>query len=430
MRNYIVEEHINYFDPEHPFTHLSYRCSAREIRDRLELKGLTLEIAKVRFDAGLNHDIRRLESLVQTGRIFEELRPAREEELRLLQSLTLENWLEAIRRIEEEQLTAETIESLPSSSVDLPLLRYMLRFPNKLYGFPGPGYDVPMYDYLLFLRLLTEALSQSDELVYDLSHLVYGGYIEAEDDQTSVEKSELDSTATLSESVIVLTEGTIDRQFLERSLNLLYPHLIDYFHFFEFDLNRDNRLGGGVGNLANLVRAFTGASVRHRILALFDNDTASKDALRNLDPSILPENIIFRYYPDLEIAADYPTFGPTGSTQMNVNGLAGSIEMYLGYDVLEGDDGQLIPVQWTGFYKRVNAYQGELMDKRAIQQRFFDKLNACERSPDKVDDYDWEGIRAILNVMRTAFQDLDSELILNSYQSLLGVDLSDGRIEA
>ena len=39
------------------------------------------------------------------------------------------------------------------------------------------------------------------------------------------------------QKVIVVTEGDTDREVLERSLRLLYPHLADYFHFFDFSLS-------------------------------------------------------------------------------------------------------------------------------------------------------------------------------------------------
>ena len=418
LRVYILEEHIDYFSDNHPFTFVEYRCTAAEARDRLELKGFTLEIARARFYAGLGLNIQLLESLIRADRVYEKLATARKDELRILRSLTIEVWLEAIVRIREEQLTKDTLEEMDSRNEDLSLVRYMLNSPNNLYGFPSPGYDIPKYDYLLFLRLVVESSSPDDELSYDLSPLVSGGYIKAEDDVVSLAESDTDTTAVFSQSVIVLTEGTTDRNFLERSLNLLYPHLAGYFHFFEFDLNHENRVSGGVGPLTNLVRAFAGASVKHRILALFDNDTAAKEALRNIDSSILPENIIFRFYPELEFAKEYPTVGPTGTTHMNVNGLAGSIEMYLGLDILQDDDGHLLPVKWTGYSKSVDAYQGELMDKRRVQERFREKLNICERFPDRLNCYDWNGIKAILQEMRTAFNSLDSDLILSSYQML------------
>ena len=151
---------------------------------------------------------------------------------------------------------------------------------------------------------------------------------------------------------------------------------------------------------------FAAASVEHRILALFDNDAAAKDVLRILKTNTLPENIKFCQYPDLAIAENYPTIGPSGRDRMNVNGLAGSIELYLGRDVLENGNGEFIPVQWTGYQRGVDAYQGEVLDKKKIQDRFSEKLKVCERSPGKIGTFDWDGIRAILDMMRAAFHSL------------------------
>ena len=239
-----------------------------------------------------------------------------------------------------------------------------------------------------------------------------------EDDLIALAEDDMDTTAFFSQKVIILTEGTTDREFLGRSLKLLHPHMAEYFHFFDFDLNRNNRQAGGVGNLANLVRGFASASVRHRILALFDNDTAAKEALRNLEPSLLSENIVVRHYPDLDIAEDYPTVGPTGKNTMNINGLAGGMEVYLGRDVLIDDNGELTPVLWTSYSRSVGAYQGELLNKTKVQDRFREKLEFCERHPDQLDSYDWAGVRAILQLVLTSFHGIDSQLISGSYQQL------------
>ena len=190
---------------------------------------------------------------------------------------------------------------------------------------------------------------------------------------------------------------------------LLYPHLAEYFHFFDFT---GRRVGGGVGELANLVRAFAAADVRHRILALFDNDTAARAALSNLDLDSLPDNIAVRHYPSLPLADDYPTLGPSGKARMDVNGLAGSIELYLGQDVLTDEDDVLSPVQWTGYVRKMGAYQGEILDKQRVHERFAAKLACCETDPEQINRCDWEGIRAILDTMRTAFHRTDAEAIL------------------
>ena len=191
----------------------------------------------------------------------------------------------------------------------------------------------------------------------------------------------------------------------------MYPHLADYFHFFDFT---GGNVPGGVGQLANLVRAFAAADVRHRILALFDNDTAAKAALSTLDLGRLPSNIAVQHYPNLPLARNYPTIGPAGEALMDVNGLAGSIEIYLGEDVLRKTNGNLSPVQWTGYDRKVHTYQGEIQDKKKVLDRFWDKLSSCESLPSQSSNHDWDGIRAIIDVMRGAFHLTDAVEILDN----------------
>ena len=60
-------------------------------------------------------------------------------------------------------------------------------------------------------------------------------------------------------------------------MQLLYPHLADYFTFMDFE---GARVGGGAGNLANIVKAFAGAGIVNKIIAIFDNDTAGEAAIQ------------------------------------------------------------------------------------------------------------------------------------------------------
>ena len=199
---------------------------------------------------------------------------------------------------------------------------------------------------------------------------------------------------------VILTEGETDRWILQRSLGILYPHLAEYFHFLELD---GAKVEGGAGQLANLVKALAGAGIKNKIIALFDNDTAADSALRSLSTATLPENIVVLKYPAIALGEDYPTLGPSGVSSMNVNGLAASIELYLGKEVLEDARGTLTPVQWKGYDPKLKKYQGEITNKAVLQDRFMRKLAACEANPSLVPQYDWEGIRSILNTIRTAF---------------------------
>ena len=62
------------------------------------------------------------------------------------------------------------------------------------------------------------------------------------------------------------------------------------------------------------------------------------------------------------------------------------------------------PVQWTGYDRKICAYQGAILDKQKVLDRFEKKLACCEARPDQITRYDWEGIEAIIGTMRRAFQ--------------------------
>src|SRR6266511_2600045 len=163
-----------------------------------------------------------------------------------------------------------------------------------------------------------------------------------------------------------LTEGRTDAQFLSAALTLLYPHLTDLVSFLDYD----HKAEGGAGALVRMVKSFAAAGIANRVVALFDNDTAAADALRALDTSKLPNHVRVLRYPNTSLAAAYPTVGPPtldaphGTlAYADVNGLAGSIELYLGRDVLTRPDGHLRPVRWRSLVAGSRAYQGEVTDK-------------------------------------------------------------------
>ena len=408
LAEYVEVDFIEEYDESNPFTIVEYQCTVSAARDRLDLKGFTYAIAeevfKKELEAEIKHDERFLASMSNP-----QVTKFIEDELRILRSLTPESWRKALSRIKDERLTEEALSALPPNDNQLPLLRHMVKKSSDFYGFPGS-------DYRHAVRMALEESFPQDLVVYDLSDLIASGWLEQADDVVAVAEYHMDEGFLLYQRVIVLTEGDVDRQILQRSLKILYPHLADYFHFFDFT---GRKVAGGVGELKNLVQAFAAADVRHRMLALFDNDTAAKAALSNLDLDGLPSNIAVYHYPSLPLAMSYPTLGPSGMALMNVNGLAGSIELYLGEDVLRGDGGVLSPVQWTGYERKAQAYQGAILDKQGVLERFESKLADCENHPDHIGLYDWEGIHSIIGIMRTAFHLTDAQSILSDIEQRL-----------
>ncbi|UXX98112.1 hypothetical protein N7U49_48350 (plasmid) [Streptomyces sp. AD2-2] len=107
----------------------------------------------------------------------------------------------------------------------------------------------------------------------------------------------------------------------------------------------------------------------------------------------------------------YPTLGPpsvdtpTGSpTRADVNGLAGSIELYLGTDALSLPDGNLRPVQWRSYSSACQQYQGEVTEKKVIQQAFAAKVARAQHDSSLIDTQDWTGVQAILDAVIHAFE--------------------------
>jgi hypothetical protein len=62
---------------------------------------------------------------------------------------------------------------------------------------------------------------------------------------------------------------------------------------------------------------------------------------------------------------------------MDVNGMAGGIELYLGPSALHEGPGEFRPVRWTGYNRKLNRYQGEVEGKREIVETYIEHLATC-----------------------------------------------------
>jgi hypothetical protein len=316
-----------------------YTAPAAVVQDRLELLGYTLDTAKSAFGKSLSADVANHVkwSRGAHGEIFKE-------QAHLLGQLTVDVWLEALGTIKSRCLK-QRARGGDVEGVEDPVLRFMLT--HDWYGYSGPDLNVG-------LRLALEACGCDDDFVYDLTDLVLGGDFSTDQDLVAYSMALTANEYASSGKVIILTEGRSDARILSESLTLLYPHLADYFSFMDFE---GVRIGGGAGSLVNIVKAFAGAGIVNRTVALFDNDTAARAALVGLRSIRLPPNIVVKQLPRLVELESYPTIGPTGSALMNVNDVAGGLELYLGSDVLTEPSGTPIPVQWTGYDVGVGAYK-------------------------------------------------------------------------
>jgi hypothetical protein len=310
----------------------------------------------------------------------DEAMPAHEAERSLLTGLTAAEWI--------AQLGAHITGSAPES-----------------HRPGGAGWLMALIkdvDRRTALRAALLACPQG-EVCLDVTHLQAMGALATVGKLCSSGLSELRAAASAHAPIVVLAEGKTDIEFLEPALQLLYPHLVDLIRFMDFG----QRPQGSAGTLVATVKAFTAAGVANRVVALFDNDTAAADALRPWDRSRLPASIRVYQYPPLDLAADYPTLGPppasSRAANADVNGLAGSIELYLGRDVLTSAAGRLRPVHWRSYIEGMRQYQGEVVEKDAIHDAYRAKVRAARADPSRIADQDWSGIQAILDLVIRAF---------------------------
>jgi hypothetical protein len=307
--------------------------------------------------------------------------------------LTFEAYAEAMKGVIARSFRPVPFDDHERQDID-PVTRYILGENDEFY------YGFPCEDPRLLMRLGCEVVEPSTRVIQDITELVYSGYYAS--DERVCENALRALTARHPEDSprIILTEGSTDAEILRETLELLYPHLVGYYTYLDFTASRSP---GGAGHLVALVKAFSAAGVANRVIALFDNDTAAREARRALDSIVLSPNIAVRQYPDLPSLREYPTLGPSGMTMLDVNGLAASIELYLGADALT-ENGALMPVQWKGFNDSLRQYQGEVMQKARIHAAYKQKLARCKSDPSAIQTTDWTGLKAILECVFSAFE--------------------------
>lgn len=202
------------------------------------------------------------------------------------------------------------------------------------------------------------ALEDEDYIILDYSDLNGGGYMEI---------SEFNNR---NNNPIIIVEGPNDYNILSKSLKIIYPELVDNITFLDIE---SYKVQSDAGAVVKMIKSFAGAGIKNRILAVLDNDTGAKSALCSIkNKSIkLPGNLRIAQYPNIKICEKYPTIGPQGESPININGLAGSIEMYLGEEILTKDN-KLEKVMWTSYMPDVQEYQGEIINKKDVNKRFND----------------------------------------------------------
>lgn len=259
------------------------------------------------------------------------------------------------------------IKNLESSNIFHNLILKSLALDNDFFYWGIPIELLSWHADELIMRVILECIDENEPIELDYTDLVDGGYCEEILPQSYFEI----------EKTIVLTEGRTDRDYIQDSINLLYPHLSKCFYFMNFT---QYNVEGSADFLPRYIKAFAGAGIKNKIIGLFDNDTAGKCAKKTLDRYLFPSNIKLASLPDIELAKNFEVIDNNGNvSNQNINGIACSIELFFGKDVLLNGN-TFEKVELKDFRKEVNAFQGTIQNKSSIQKRFDKKLKYAKQN--------------------------------------------------
>jgi len=353
------------------------------LRDRLDVLGIGRTAVEAAFKEHVERTIEVLAGLeiIEGFGGLENLPSTygenRQRRIGLLKGITLDDWVGLLAVVLKSPEKHERIG--PPDPTSLPsLLEFWERADPR---------------FLLAAVLL--GCEPDEEISLDVSELLAGGWIDRRFDPQRVAIEHFSYSLESGRPPVVITEGSTDSHFLQAAIRLRFPHLTGFINFFDFASGAE----GGAGAAVRTLKSFAAAGISNRVVLLLDNDSAAHDAVRALKGVKLPPYYSVLHYPETKLAAHYPALGPTGLAEMNVNGLAGSIELYLGIDVLTDSSGKLRPVQWRSYIESVKAYQGEVTDKADVHKRFREKVKVAETNPICIDQQDWSGLDAIIRAL-------------------------------
>jgi hypothetical protein len=225
--------------------------------------------------------------------------------------------------------------------------------------FRKKNFDETSYSYLpmyLLLRLLAENPNNHDlDVIWRIGDVIDSGWVTWNDVRPKVPDDKC---------VWIVTEGSSDTKILERSIEVIKPHVKDIFKYIDM---QDNYPFTGTGQLTNFYKGLVKIHVINKMLFIFDNDTEGMLKFRELNLlKKKPANLLLCHLPNLESFNDFPTIGATGEQTFNINGKAVSIECFL--DLNFADSKPMI--QWGGYNDKAKQYQGSLIDKDSYTRAF------------------------------------------------------------
>ncbi|RLA84412.1 MAG: hypothetical protein DRG78_01440 [Epsilonproteobacteria bacterium] len=351
-----------------------YQTTVGNAIDRLEINGFTLDKSKNDFIKCKNDLIKELTSNLENDQL-EFLRESYTQELKLLKSSNFNDFIKAFIEIRLKEIRHYMIDDTINISN---IARYLTT--------DGWFLNYPHSDYWFYLRAFLESCEKDTLVIQDITELINAGYYDIEDEVRNI-------TVNNQEKITILTEGESDIKIISKSIKLLYPHLYDFYNFKDFSISNAQ---GGAGQLFLEIKSLIAINHTNKVVALFDNDGEGIHQIKQLNKLKIPSNFIILTYPNLSLLEKYPT---SNNIMENMNGIAGSIEMYLGRDILK-EKGKFIHIELSSS----KISQGKIKYKKNLIKKYNKKIIECQKNSILIDSYDWTEMRLLLSKLFKAFQ--------------------------
>jgi hypothetical protein len=377
------------YDDGEPYTCYSYITTVEKAKKSLDCLGFTVEAARNSFERSKQEEIEFLDECFDDKHDTDDSKTIRKK-------FTFDEWCAAAKRYALMLSKDHFTNKCEYANLERQRKRKRLSVAERIVLDSLPFGDNEHFFGIYFeytsrweiFRVLLDAFEHNTQIVLDYTNLFEGGWCNEfpEDDDFYTPKT------------IILTEGKYDADVLTKSMGILYPYMKKYYSFIDFS---GANVQGSTNFLTHYVKAFIGAGIQNRVIALYDNDATGCSEIELLKTISLPSNFKIITLPHIELAKNYPTIGPTKDECVDINGKACSIELFLGRDILT-ENGNLIPIMWKGYIDKIGTYQGEITKKGEVQKKFDRKIEAANQNG-VTDIEDWNEMDLLLNTIFQAF---------------------------
>lgn len=359
-----------------------FQTTVAEVVTRVEMLGHTLASARQEYEVAV--DIARR----KVAEFFEYSDNPGETP----KYLTFDQLLDVVRDIPASRLSTDiddrsqnpkriaipkTLGSLPWEDMDSYIGRSFES--DSIYSeSTSAEYILGGFDPYTAIRLLAENPENLHATVtWDYGPLVGAGWAEEEEFNIS-----LDDRRTF----LIITEGSSDAAILRHAIKLLMPEVGDFFRYIDME---EGYPFSGTGQLHKFIQGLIAMRVPLNVVAIYDNDAEGYATYLRTKELKLPSSYRTTMLPELPELAAFPTSGPRGEVNCDINRRAASLECYLDLN-RTGLPPALI--QWGAFNESVELYQGALKSKTQFMKDFL----AFKGLPNRHGKYDMDKLRPVV----------------------------------